>query len=327
MSVPIAVPGTASGTQRVLRWPIDVSRYDRNPLLDPGERAELAVMTQHLTARNRHGVQRSARILDRLIRPIEDVLALTKAPQWTRYDVVNLLVRQMHQRQSAFWDWSREIWIEVEESTSPQCHTRHQIIAVAYLLGGYTDLHLHSCVYQYAYSLAVKIFGKSPVDTSIERLAAELRAWGYTGTWLTRETPRALASVLLVNGSPYLEDLTAEVLERGRASSMRPYLKRTFLAVSTGLASLGILSAPLGPQRAEGERLGRLDPLTGVSPRGVAGASAGLPPLRCAQRRSGASLGASSTPGDGSTRSTQRSTRRNNGAARWPPSTWLPSIA
>ena len=253
------------------RWhcPIDVARYDRNPVLDPHERVELALMTRYLTARNRHGVQRSACVLERLIRPIEDVLVVTRAPKGLRYDVVNLLVREMRQRQSAFWGWTRDTWTDVEafnKPSSPQRHARHHVIAVAYFLNGYTDLHLHSGAYQYAYSLAVKIFGKPAVDASIERLCAELRAWGYTGAWLTRETPRALASVLLVNGSPHLEDLTAAVLERVRKGSLRPYLKRTFLALSTGLASLGILPEPLARDLKDGERFGHPDPLTGISP-------------------------------------------------------------
>lgn len=55
-------PRSEDGTWR---WPIDIARYDRNPILDPSERAELALMTRHLTARNRHGVQRSVRVLER----------------------------------------------------------------------------------------------------------------------------------------------------------------------------------------------------------------------------------------------------------------------
>jgi hypothetical protein len=132
------------------RWrcPIDVARYDRNPVLDPHERAELALMTQYLTARNRHGVHRSARVLERLIQPIEDVLVVTRAPKGLRYDVVNLLVREMHQRQSAFWGWTRDTWIDVEafnKPSSPQRHARHHVIAVAYFLNGYQGPRKLSC--------------------------------------------------------------------------------------------------------------------------------------------------------------------------------------
>src|SRR3712207_9017158 len=66
-----------------------------------------------------------------LFRSIDDVLAVTRAPKGLHSDVVNLLVREMHQRQSTFWGWPRETWTEIDafsHPTSPQRHARHHII-------------------------------------------------------------------------------------------------------------------------------------------------------------------------------------------------------
>lgn len=112
---------------------------------------------------------------------------------------------------------------------------------MAYLLGGFTRLEAIGTYFQYR--LAIKVFGREPVDTAVRRVREELQRIGY-GSRATGYVPTALCEALLLNRSPRLEALTVEVLEAVRHGGSL-YIQRGIGTVSHSLVRLGILARPL----------------------------------------------------------------------------------
>jgi hypothetical protein len=91
-------------------WPINVAAYDCNPRLSEIEHTALASRFENMhTQQERHAVKLN---LHRLLCPIEDVLTFLHADPNTRYDMIRVLLFEMHRRGTPFWAWSSEEWLE-----------------------------------------------------------------------------------------------------------------------------------------------------------------------------------------------------------------------
>src|SRR5260370_39541901 len=84
----------------------------------------------------------------------------------------------------------------------------------------------------------------------------------YRATWYISH---ALCLALLVNHSPFLEDLTIEVLNKVRQGNVSAYLKSGVFSLARVLAHLGIIPQPLTPAIQEGERFGNHDAQADIS--------------------------------------------------------------
>ncbi len=74
---PTPLPTPSTSLSPPWQWPLDLASYDRAAELSPAERTELA----HLLAPGADLLRRRRlAILDRLVRPIQDVLVWTQAP-------------------------------------------------------------------------------------------------------------------------------------------------------------------------------------------------------------------------------------------------------
>jgi len=197
----------------VWRWPLDPDAYDRTPRLRREEKAAL----EEVERRRKRGTRPGAwpawtcRRLERLRRPVEDALKLAASSDECRREVHYQLQRGMHRYQLPFWAWTREQWLDALRLDRRQ-HS-HAVLTVAYLLCGFTDLHLSVRPLKRR-DLAVMVFGAAPVATAVTRVQKELRHWGYQDWLIERQIPHAVATVLLVSSSPRLEDITEEVVVR-----------------------------------------------------------------------------------------------------------------
>src|SRR5712692_8945988 len=90
-------------------WPINSAHYDRTPELYPEELKEL-----RRKVRKKKSPFRSPTwtVLDRLVRPIEDVLEYVHAPVSKRHCIVRAVMTDMVARGTAFWAWSLDEWRE-----------------------------------------------------------------------------------------------------------------------------------------------------------------------------------------------------------------------
>jgi integrase len=182
------------------------------------------------------------------VAPLNDVLRLTHADWRERHAVVHLLLAEMAQRRSAFWAWTRLEWLATLRATPAPL--RQYVMAVPYLLLGLTDLHVEFARFKRRI-FAWKVFGRAPVDVSVQQVCDELRRWGYGGSIGDHDAPRALCELLLVQGSPRVEDLTPELIAAVHARAGSIELRPGVRLVARALVALGLLAASPIPQVAD----------------------------------------------------------------------------
>jgi hypothetical protein len=254
--------------------PVDPELYDRTTELSAAEAAAIDSIVHHRfpAAETKRGM-RIYRDLDRLLRPLQDVLSVTK-PLCHRMHIslFSFMAREMGKHQQSFWGWSAETWFE---TVAPNSHAfrkqagrmleiRKHLIAISYLLCGYSEFYRIGHVNQPIF--AAMIFGKDIIDLAIERVGNELKSWGYIGAKISKGyLPNALCEALLVNRSPRLEDLTYEFLERLRQSDIAQTHKEALYYISRALASFGILKQALPPATAIGRCMGDSGALEGIN--------------------------------------------------------------
>jgi integrase len=148
------------------------------------------------------------------------------------------------------WDWARLCGSSAREfaaagrALATEASPRVFLVALAYLLGGFTDFHhLGSFDRQ---GLARLVFGRAAAEAPISTIAGILGQWGYQETHAADHRLRGIISqALLVNRSPRLDDLTTEAFimlashpaTTGRITEMLPTLQRA-------VASLGHCDPP-----------------------------------------------------------------------------------
>lgn len=231
------------------QWRVNLTIYDRRARLRAAERQALAALMERFAAGTKHWPKEIQAALSPLLQPIYDVLKVTAACQAARNSAIHLLVEEMHLRRTTFWAWTEAEWLEVLCPTEREFHVRHRwsgncrqyVIAISYLLSGFTNIYAIGTFFQYR--LAIKVFGQAAVDVAMRRVREDLQSIGY-GSRTKSVVPSALYEALLLNRSPRLEDLTIEVLEAVRQQST-PYIKRGVGTISHTLQRLGIITRTL----------------------------------------------------------------------------------
>ncbi len=92
----------------------------------------------------------------------------------------------------------------------------------------------------------MKVFGRKPVDESLDLVMNELKRMGYSG-YFHHEVRFTLCELFLSHRTPYARSLTADCLEELRARPVPDCLKQATYMISHALVSLGVMSAPLSP--------------------------------------------------------------------------------
>jgi hypothetical protein len=185
---------------------------------------------------------------------MHDTFQITGGSGWTRTGAITLLMREMHNRGTAFWAWDRNDWLDVFTSNSPMFMRKHrrsdahrlQLVALAYLICDFEDL---DAIGRYIpRALANKVFGHDAVDGAVDRVCQELFSWGYGRSIGTREIPNVVCAALLRNRSPMLEQLSTGVLAEVRTHCAHN-LKLITVHVSRALTNLGCIESPLALER------------------------------------------------------------------------------
>jgi integrase len=258
----VAAPARSSAAEMVepaWPWPIDMRRYDRTRTLSPSEAAALRVLEDHVRDWRRPRTRRSVwRTLNRLVRPLADVLGTLSAPtthqRRSAETAVAAMLRLCAVERAPYWAWSGSTWVRVLGVTQAGFHAahppwvdrqvRHYLIALAYLLDCFTDLWQLGNYKRLA--LAEKIFGVARIRAALDRLTTVLGGWGYQDAQKGQAFPRVLCEIFLINRSPRLGDLTPAVLDALRTTARQE--KRTQLfQVQRALAAVGLMPAPDAP--------------------------------------------------------------------------------
>jgi integrase len=236
-------------------WPINISAYDRNPTLSEAERTALS--SRFKEGQTKQERDSSKLMLTRLLQPIEDVLTFLHADANTRYDMIRVLLFEMHRRGTAFWAWSGEDWLESVCSDPTtfalrygrSCdagnidQARRFLPVLSYLchLPPDIDAWLQFFI---PYALARRIFGSAAIDDAVEQLMAILRSWGYHPK-LRDNFRTCVCYLLLRNQSPHLQDLTSDLLEIIALQCSIPSVQNYLYRVSRALHALGFIARAL----------------------------------------------------------------------------------
>lgn len=217
-------------------WPIDLDRYDRSSALTA---AEEDMLTRYAEAYRFYRYGRTmdfGETLDRLVKPLNDALDYAGIRTLFRKYVLLFFLREIAERKRAFWGWTTEEWIETIERQK-KVEYQH-VIAVAYLLCGFSDLHRLSKNHIIYVVLARKVFGSDYMNTIAERVRKVLAEWGYLKA-TQQAVLRTVCEALLYIRSPHLDELTIEHIETVVASHPCRTGSYRKVAFSRVLASIG----------------------------------------------------------------------------------------
>ena len=263
-----AQPIIAISATKKKQWksPLNINLYNRSPCLTKSESEEIKLVLE----RNKKWLAQSHRELERLLCPLNDALNVTQAVRTTRSSSIRVILNEMNERQTSFWSWSQEDWNHIlclknfnVVYQKVAGDSRSHIIAVAYLLNTISIESILSHKFSKR-SLAVKVFGKELVNQAVNPISKTYISLG-NGKGLTKQRlPDAVCHALLANYSPYLEDLTVELLDDLRHLNIPIHVKNAFVGMSRALACLGIINQPLKPSSEKDRYFGCAEALNDV---------------------------------------------------------------
>lgn len=243
---------------------IDLAAFDRSGRLTSGEHEALDQLGLIGLRRSRaQGIPRrtasSWEALSRLVEPLDSARGALHHRDDVRHrraglHAVGLVLGHCATLGRPYWAWTSQEWAELigasaedflaERSLPTETTVRPFVVALGYLVGGFdrfeklgTFNRLH---------LAQLVFGPD-VESSIARVGETLDAWGYRTQGVARHRLRGVASqALLVNRSPFLDDLSTEAFARLRAhSATSSYQLPILYALQRAAAALGHCDAPM----------------------------------------------------------------------------------
>jgi integrase len=194
--------------------------WDRTPALAADEQAAFAALSSWYKngSRGRWPLAISKN-LRRLTQPVCDELDWMHVASVPRNSSLRVMMMEMIQRRTSFWDWSDQDWIDVLKPSEGAfklrngCHgnCRQYVMALAYRLGRFDRLEEIGTFFQYR--LAIKVFGREPVDVAASQVRHEMTALGFSEGG-KRGLSQALHMALLYQRSARLEDIKIETLHR-----------------------------------------------------------------------------------------------------------------
>ena len=93
-------------------WPVNLTQYDRSASLTAVEQDMLARYKEAYRFYRYGRTMDFGPTLDRLVRPLNDVFDYTGIKTQLRRYVLLFFLREMAERNSSFWGWTTEEWIE-----------------------------------------------------------------------------------------------------------------------------------------------------------------------------------------------------------------------
>jgi hypothetical protein len=261
----------SQSAQPAWEWLLRPDRFQRRDRLPQGESDALARLGFDLLRLDRDREHRQWQAIGRLTTPLDQALAVLHwhpdtlfQRRFARYATA-IVLHRCGELGRDFWSWSTQEWAEVlrphllRQRFPGQVgmQARPYLLTHAYLLTGFTAYDL---VGPFArQTLAQRIFGADTVAQAIEPVRAVLNGWGYRAPNLES----MICTLLLLNRSPMLNELTSPALERLRANAAieRHFHGRHLHGIHRALAALGHSGPPPAPRYGDGPV-----PITGTAP-------------------------------------------------------------
>ncbi len=253
-----AWPLASSRPQPEWTWPITLERYDQNPALTDEERETLAAFVDRdQQGRPKRWSAQTKAKLDRLWKPLQDILEALSGKQAVPHTVSHVLIKEMYQRQVSFWGWSEQQWGETLEcSVAAFVHThgcdpygRQDLMVIAYVLGKLTFLKGWVPQEMQRERVARKVFGNDRIDSAVERIygivVESRKEWGYSLTNMHRVIGMAVCWAFLVNRNPHLEAISLAFLESLRELTRDARMVAGLFHLARALAELHLIERGL----------------------------------------------------------------------------------
>jgi integrase len=227
-------------------WPLALDRYDRATPLTTDEED---MLTRYAEAYRFYRYGRTMDFgpsLNRLVQPLNDALDYTGIKTGHRKYVLLFFLREMAERKRSFWGWTADEWIDSIERRRME---RQHIVAIAYLMCGFSELHRLKCDHVVYSCLARKVFGREYMKIVSERVQALLLSWGYTKPGVSNRVTRTVFEALLFIRSPHLDQLTLDDLQAVIARKPQRTGTYSIVAFSRILASMGTVPEALEIKR------------------------------------------------------------------------------
>ncbi|HUO37499.1 MAG TPA: hypothetical protein VMU34_06555 [Mycobacterium sp.] len=241
-------------------------RWDRRVALGEGESAALVALGRVGLRRRVGGIpRRTARHWDALARlttPLDETLAGLHHGDHVRFrragvQAAAIVLQHCADTGQSWWGWTPWEWARLcggsarefmtSQSLPTESTVRPFVVALAYLLGGFSDFHRLGMFNRL--HLACLIFGEPAIEESL-RLASEvLDRWGYRDSLGAKHRLRGVFSqALLLNRSPLLDDLSTEAFAALRAHPATDGHQGSMLyALQRTVAALGYCDPPVRP--------------------------------------------------------------------------------
>ena len=240
-------------------------RWDRRvALLDSEAAALLALGPARLRRNGAVGIPRRTalhwRALTRLTEPLEAAVAGLHHGDDVRFrragrQAAAIVLQHCADTGRSWWGWTPWEWARLcggsarefvaAQSLPTDSTVRPFVVALAYLLGGFTDFH-HLGMFNRLH-LACLIFGEPAVDEAMCCAEEVLDRWGYRISKGARSRMRGVFSqALLLNRSPRLEELTTTAFDVLRAHPATDGHQGSMLyALQRVVAALGYCDPPV----------------------------------------------------------------------------------
>jgi len=214
---------------------IDLSRYDRSPLLTADE---LQIARRWVAV---EGVVITRNQLPRLYAPLADVLLHDGADRMNRLRAIRYVLTEVGRSGQAYWGWDERRWLDLidQRQALSKVSMMPQLTALAYMLCGVKGFYELKRNITLA-PAARLVFGCDQFDPECERVIAALERVGFKCTTLRSFMPAIVAAVALAGGDPRLERFDNALLERTRSLYYEQRIGKRVVMLANGLAALGI---------------------------------------------------------------------------------------
>ncbi len=255
--------------QETWQFPIDTSKYNRSPYLSKTEKKEIKL----LVAKSSSWRSNSRKIMERLLLPLNDALNVINPSKTSRPSTIKVILKEMNKRQTAFWDWQEKDWFEIvghphdifQKKYGVHSGVQSNLVAIAYLLFRFSLHRANGCAFP-PYTLASKVFGKEFIQRGYDEIKEGYSTLGYTKRNHDNDLRTAISDLFLANNSPYIHDLTIDVLEDLRENKNLPlYIRKALVSISLVLLNMEIIKKPLYFESQKGRRFGVEDAKKNVS--------------------------------------------------------------
>ena len=252
------------------RFPIDISKYNRSPYLTKSEKEEI----EKVAYSGKNWGKKTYKILDRLLKPINDSLDLFTSHLPSRSPVIKVILKEINVRQTTFWDWKKEDWAEIIDCSYDVFKKKYRVtsciqsnlIAVVYLLCGF-DFHRTKNCQVSSYLIAKKVFGKKYVDDSYIQIIDGYSNIGYNRQSYKCQAKAVISELFLAIRVPVIRNLTIDTFQSLKENqNLPPYMRTELVSMSFVLFNMGIIKESLSFPSQKGRRFGVEDAKQNVSP-------------------------------------------------------------